>query len=117
MTISTARGGSFRPTFKQLGAAFALASLLAGMAMSPASADGRHEYHGHGGGYSRGYRHGGYGRRDWRGGEYYQPYAVYAPPPVYYPPEPLAGRQPVLPHPDPLERPFQGHPGKAGQRG
>jgi hypothetical protein len=85
MTISTARGGSFRPSFKQFGAAFALAALLAGMAMSPVSADGRHGYHG------RGEWHGGYGRRDWRGGPYYQPYAVYAPPPVYYPPQPSPG--------------------------
>jgi hypothetical protein len=88
MTISTTRGSGFRPSFKRLGIAFALASLLGSMAMAPASADG---YHGHRGGYSHGYRHGGYGRRDWRGGAYYQPYDVYAPPPVYYPPQPSPG--------------------------
>jgi hypothetical protein len=103
MTISTARGGGFRPTFKQLGVVFALASLVAGTAMSPASADGRHGHEGRGGGYGggrgdgygRGYSrdnwHSGYGRSDWRGGAYYEPYAVYAPPPVYYPPQPSPG--------------------------
>ena len=86
MTISTIRGSGLRPSFKQFGIAFVLASLLGGMAMSPASADGYHGHRGRGG-----YHHRYHDRRDWRGGPDYQPYAVYAPPPVYYPPPPSPG--------------------------
>ncbi len=82
MTISTTRGSGLRPGFKRPGLAFVLASLLGGMAMSTASANG---YHGHRG------RGGYHGRHDWRGGPAYQPYDVYAPPPVYYPPQPSPG--------------------------
>jgi hypothetical protein len=92
MTLSIKRSGNLPSIASKLGVALVLASMLGGMAMSPVFADdrGRHD-HGDRGGYDRGHWRHGYDRRDWRGNGYYEPYQVYAPPPVYYAPQPSPG--------------------------
>ena len=93
MTHSIQRSGCLSCSAGKLGLALVLASMLGGMAMAPAFADDR-GHHGRGGydrGYDRGHWRHGYDRRDWRGNGYYEPYQVYAPPPVYYPPQPSPG--------------------------
>src|SRR5581483_2107587 len=97
MTTSTTRRGSGRPSAARLGAVLAFTTMMGGMVMYPASADGGHGHHGRGDRGNRGddhdrghWRHR-YDRNDWRGGPVYEPYPVYAPPPVYYAPEPSSG--------------------------
>jgi hypothetical protein len=92
MSNSTEQSNKSRLSAGKLGAACAVAALIGGLAMQPAMAYD-HNHHGYDrrAGYGYGYGHGYYGRRDWRGGAYYTPYSVYAPPPVYYPPRPSPG--------------------------
>ena len=92
MTISTIRNGRSRAG--RLGAAFALLSLLGGMALSPVFADGdRGGDRGDHGDRGRHHEHWrqGYDRQDWRGRAVYEPYPVYTPAPVYYAPQPPTG--------------------------
>ena len=88
MTISTTHRGN-RPG--RLAAGFMLLCVIGGMTTCPLLADD----HGHRGGHDRGHDRGhwrhGYDRHDWRGRPEYEPYQVYAPPPVYYPPQPSSG--------------------------
>jgi hypothetical protein len=67
--------------------------MIGGVATCPVYADGDdHGHRGHGDrGHDRGQWRRGYDRHDWRGQPEYEPYAVYAPPPVYYAPEPESG--------------------------
>ena len=96
MKLSTKRSGSLRSPGIRFGIALAVAGVLGAMAMSPAYADDhgrgdRGDRGGHDRGYDRGHWRHGYDRGDWRGNGYYEPYQVYAPPPVYYPPQPSPG--------------------------
>jgi hypothetical protein len=106
MEISTKQASHFRPTISKIVMAFAFASVMGGMAMTPALGnDNRHDDH-----------HPGHDRHDdhnWHGDHdrhdhhpdyrstpeyrpvYQHPYVyaqpVYAPPAVYYPPPPSPG--------------------------
>ena len=106
MKTSTKQARNFRPTISKIVMAFAVASVMGGMALTPALADNdRRDNH------RQVHRDNGRHNGEWRGDRHYrrvyqdpyyysQPYyaqPVYAPPPVYYAPQPSAGVSIFLP--------------------
>ena len=100
MKTSTNQARNFRPTISKVVMALAFASVMGGIAMTPAhgahgKGKGNDDRQGHrdNGGH-RGERQGDRNQREYRP-QYQRPYyysqPVYAPPPVYYPPQPSPG--------------------------
>jgi len=101
MKISTNQVRKLRPTISKIVIALALASVMGGIAVTPAHSKGnddRKGYQGKGG--KKGEQRGDRDRREYRPG-YLQPnyysQPVYAPPPVYYAPQPSPGISLFLP--------------------
>jgi len=105
MKTSTKQPRNFRPTISKVVMAFAVASVMGGMAITPALADNDHRGNNHRQVHRDNGRHNG----EWRGDRhrgfvqpyiYSQPYyaePVYVPPPVYYAPQPSPGISLFLP--------------------
>lgn len=104
MKTSTKQARNFSPTISKIVMALAVASVMGGMAMTPALAKDKHDRQGH--------RDNGRHNGEWRGDRddrrgYQQPYyyehpsyysqPVYAPPPVYYAPQQSPGISFFLP--------------------
>ena len=90
MKTSTKQARNFRPTISKIVMALAVASVMGGMAMTPALARDNDNRQGH----RDNGRHNGRGDRHEYRPVYQQPYysqPVYAPPPVYYAPQQSPG--------------------------
>jgi hypothetical protein len=92
MKTSTTQASHFRPTISKIVMALAVASVMGGMAITPALGDNRQGHQDKG--WHKGELKGDRDRREYRpqyqhAYRYSQP--VYAPPPVYYAPQPSPG--------------------------
>jgi hypothetical protein len=101
MKTSTNQARNLRPTISKIVAALACASVMGGIAMTPAHARDNDDRKGHQDkGWHKGERQGDRDRREYRP-VYQRPYfyaqPVYAPPPVYYAPQPSPGISLFLP--------------------
>ena len=102
MKTSTKQARNFGPTISKIVMALGVASVMGGMAITPALADNDHRGNNHRQVHRDNGRHNG----EWRGDRndrrgyqqsYYYSQPVYAPPPVYYDPQPSAGISLVFP--------------------
>jgi Ni/Co efflux regulator RcnB len=102
MKTSTKQARNSRPTISKIVMALAVASVMGGMAITPAFAADNHRDNNHRQVHRDNGRHNG----EWRGDRndrrgyqqsYYYSQPVYAPPPVYYDPQPSAGISLVFP--------------------
>jgi hypothetical protein len=109
MKTSTKQARNFGPTISKIVMALGVASVMGGMAITPALADNDHRGNNHRQVHRDNGRHNG----EWRGDRndrrgyqqsyyysqpsYYYSQPVYAPPPVYYDPQPSAGINLVFP--------------------
>jgi hypothetical protein len=92
MKTSTTRAKNFRPAISKIVTALAVASVMGGMAITPALGDNHDR---------RGYHDKGWHKGEWKNDQpeyvyppvypYYYSAPVYAPPPVYYAPQPSPG--------------------------
>ena len=91
MKTSTKQARNFRPTISKIVMALGVASVMGGMAITPALADNDHRQVRRDNGRHNGEWRG--DRNDRRGYQqsYYYSQPVYAPPPVYYDPQPSPG--------------------------
>ena len=91
MKTSTKQVRNLRPTISKIVMALAVASVMGGMAITPALAKDNHDRQGHrDNGWHKGQAKGDRDRRDYRP-SYYYPQPVYVPPPVYYAPQQSPG--------------------------
>src|SRR5450759_2588700 len=92
MKTSTKQARNFRPTTSKIVMALAVASVMGGMAITPALGANRQGHQDKG--WHKGQSQGDRGRREYRP-VYQHPYSysqpVYAPPPVYYAPQQSPG--------------------------
>jgi hypothetical protein len=88
MKTSTNQARNFRPTISKIVMALAVASVMGGMAITPALGANRQGYQDKG--WHKGQSQGDRNRRGYRP-VYERPQPVYAPPPVYYTPQPSPG--------------------------
>jgi hypothetical protein len=90
MKTSTTQARNFRLTISKILTALAVASVMGGIAITPAFAKDNDHRHGHrDNGWHKGEWHGDRDRREYRPvyqAPYYYSQPVYAPPPVYYAP-------------------------------
>ena len=102
MKTSTKQARNSGPTISKIVMALAVASVIGGMAITPAFAADNHRDNNHRQVHRDNGRHNG----EWRGDRndrrgyqqsYYYSQPVYAPPPVYYDPQPSAGISLVFP--------------------
>jgi hypothetical protein len=106
MKTSTNQARNFKPTISKIVMALAVASVMGGMAITPALGKDNDNRKGHRDNDRQVHRDNGRHNGEWRGERnvrrgYQQPYyysqPVYAPPPVYYDPQPSAGINLVFP--------------------
>ena len=88
MKTSTNQARNFRPAISKIVIALAVASVMGGMAITPALGANRQGHQDKG--WHKGQSQGDRGRREYRP-VYQHPQPVYAPPPVYYTPQPSPG--------------------------
>jgi hypothetical protein len=100
MNTSTNQARNLRPTISKIVMALTLASVLGGMAITPAFGDNDDRQGHQDKGWHKGERQSDRDRREYRPVyeyPYYYAQPVYAPPPVYYAPEPSPGISIFLP--------------------
>ena len=88
MKTSTKQARNFRPTISKIVMALAVASVMGGMAITPALGANRQGHQDKG--WHKGQSQGDRNRREYRP-VYQHPQPVYAPPPVYYTPQQSPG--------------------------